>query len=69
MGKGNVRNNVTRKIQSIYRSCIREDKSMAQILEFRQRTSNTYHNLTRFVEITENTATLEFYVGALELIF
>ncbi len=38
---------------------------MAQILEFRQRTSNTYHNLTRFVEITENTATLEFYVGAL----
>ena len=40
---------------------------MAQILEFRQRTSNTYHNLTRFVEITENTATLEFYVGALAI--
>jgi len=37
---------------------------MAQILEFRQKTSNAYHNLTRLVEITENMATLEFYVGA-----
>ena len=38
---------------------------MAQILEFRPRTSNTYHNLTRLVDAAESESTLEFYIEAL----
>lgn len=38
---------------------------MAQIIEFRQRRSNAYHNLTRLIEISNDTATLEFYAKAL----
>ena len=38
---------------------------MAQILEFRPRISNTYHNLTRLVDAAENESTLEFYIEAL----
>lgn len=38
---------------------------MAQILEFRPRTSNTYHNLTRLIDATESEGALEFYIEAL----
>lgn len=38
---------------------------MAKIIQFPVQHSNTYHNLTRLVDLAENTAVLEFYAEAL----
>lgn len=40
---------------------------MAQIIEFPVKTSNTYHNLSGLVALTDNTAVLEFYAEAVEV--